>query len=280
MKIEKQRSRISGTVRWSTLIGGSALVYWGVRRGSWLGAAAAVAGSDLVVRGLTGDGHVHHILNVRMPGDRSLPYGRGIKLRRSVTINRPVAELYRFWRNFENLPRFMKHLESVRVLDERRSHWVAKAPAGTKVEWDAEITVERENEIIGWRSLEGADVDNAGSVRFEPARGGRGTVVRVQLQYNALAGEVGAAIAKLFGEEPEQQIAEDLTRFKQLMEVGEIPTTEGQPSGRPEDRERVLAARRRGQVLQRAETVEEASDESFPASDAPAWTTGGGGSGA
>jgi uncharacterized membrane protein len=118
------------------------------------------------------------------------------------------------------------------VTGEGRSHWVAKAPAGTTVEWDAEVYNEKENEMIAWRSLEGSQVDNAGSVHFTPAPGGRGTQVRVVLKYDPPAGVIGAAVARLFGESPAQQIDEDLRRFKQLMEAGEVATTTGQPSGR------------------------------------------------
>jgi uncharacterized membrane protein len=126
----------------------------------------------------------------------------------------------------------MKHLESVKVTGGDRSHWVAKGPAGTSVEWDAEVYNEKENELIAWRSLEGSQVDNAGSVHFESAAGGRGTIVRVVLKYDPPAGKLGAVVARLFGESPAQQIDEDLRRFKQLMETGETATTEGQPSGR------------------------------------------------
>jgi uncharacterized membrane protein len=155
-----------------------------------------------------------------------------IKVEKSITINRSPEELYQFWRNFETLPVFMTHLESVQIIDERRSHWVAKAPAGFKVEWDALIINEHPNQLIAWRSVEGSDVDNAGTVRFEKAHGGRGTLVRVKLDYNPPAGEMGAAIAKLFGEDPEKQVHMELHRFKQLMETGEIATTEGQSAGR------------------------------------------------
>jgi uncharacterized membrane protein len=156
--------------------------------------------------------------------------GGGIRVRKAITINRSPEDLYRFWRDFENLPRFMRHLESVRVLDDGRSHWVARGPGGSRVEWDAEITLDVANQLIAWRSLEG-DVDTAGSVRFERAPGGRGAVVRVDMQYRPPAGAMGALIARLFGEEPEQQVPEELRRFKQVMEAGEIPTTEGQPQG-------------------------------------------------
>jgi uncharacterized membrane protein len=148
--------------------------------------------------------------------------GGAVHAQKSIVINRPAEELYQFWHNFQNLPRFMKHLESVSVTDEKRSHWTAKAPAGTTVEWDAEITEDRPNEMIAWRSLEGSDVDNSGSVHFERAPGGRGTLVRVEIEYTPPGGIVGAAIAKLFGEEPEQQVGDDLRRFKQVMETGEV----------------------------------------------------------
>ncbi len=159
--------------------------------------------------------------------DRSSPVasvgrGQGVKVEESVTINRPVLEVYRFWRNFENLPRFMDHLESVTVIDDARSHWVAKGPAGTKVEWDAIIHNEVDDELIAWRSLPGAEVNNAGSVHFTPTPDGTGTDVRVVLSYEPPAGMVGVAVAKLLGEEPSKQVADDLRRFKQVMDSGDV----------------------------------------------------------
>jgi uncharacterized membrane protein len=145
----------------------------------------------------------------------------------SLIVNRAPEELYQYWHDFENLPRIMRHLESVRVTSERRSHWVAKAPAGTSVEWDAEITEDRPNELISWRSLEGSDVDNSGSVRFEPAPGNRGTIVRVEINYTPPMGALGSLVAKLFGEEPGQQAQEALRCFKQLMETGEVAVSDG-----------------------------------------------------
>jgi len=155
-----------------------------------------------------------------------------IRVAQSVTINRSPEEIYRFWRDLQNLPRFMKHLESVRWIEGGRSRWAAKAPAGTTVEWDAEITEDRPNELIAWRSLEGSDVDNVGSVRFQRAPGGRGSIVKVEMRYRPPAGVVGATVAKLLGKDPGGQIKDDLRRFKQIIEVGEIITTEGQPAGR------------------------------------------------
>jgi uncharacterized membrane protein len=170
----------------------------------------------------------------RGPGSRAargaLLYG--VPVEKSLIINRSPEECYRFWRSLENLPRFMQHLEAVQVIDEKRSHWIAKAPAGTKVEWDAEITEDRPNQMLAWRSLDGADVPNSGTVRFEPAPSERGAILRVSMQYDPPAGRLGATIAKLFGEEPQQQVNDDLRRFKQLLETGEIPTTAGQPTGR------------------------------------------------
>jgi uncharacterized membrane protein len=152
----------------------------------------------------------------------SVGRGQGVKVEESVTINRPVLEVYRFWRNFENLPRFMDHLESVTVIDDTRSHWVAKGPAGTKVEWDAIIHNEVADELIAWRSLPGAEVNNAGSVHFTPTPDGTGTDVRVVLSYEPPAGMVGVAVAKLLGEEPSKQVADDLRRFKQVMDSGDV----------------------------------------------------------
>jgi uncharacterized membrane protein len=137
-------------------------------------------------------------------------------------VGRPVEEVYAYWRDFENLPRFMRHLEVVRVIDDRRSHWVARAPAGKTVEWDAEITEDRPNELIAWHSLEGADVHNGGSVRFLRAPGGRGTEVRVEIEYVPPLGKLGSKIAMLWREEPGQQVQDDLRHFKQVMETGEI----------------------------------------------------------
>jgi uncharacterized membrane protein len=141
---------------------------------------------------------------------------------RSITIRRPPEEVYAFWRDFQNLPRFMDHLESVHLTGEGRSHWRARAPAGLSVEWDAETLVDRPNELIAWRSLPGSSVPNSGQVRFMEAPGHRGTEVQVELRYDPPGNKVGAALAKLFGEEPGQQVADDLRRFKQVLETGEV----------------------------------------------------------
>ncbi|HBB95007.1 MAG TPA: cyclase [Blastocatellia bacterium] len=159
---------------------------------------------------------------------------REVHIETSIAIDKSPEELYAFWRDFENLPLFMKNLESVIELDERKSHWMAKGVGAARVEWDAEIYNETENELIAWRSLENADVVNAGSVRFQKAPTGHGTYVRVTVNYNPPAGKLGATVAQLLGGEPTQLIKEDLRRLKQMMEVGEISTIDGQTSGRAE----------------------------------------------
>jgi len=145
-----------------------------------------------------------------------------IRTKRSVTVSRPVEEVYAFWRSFENFPRFMRHLESVTDLGNGRSRWVAKAPAGKEVQWEAEIVEDVPNERIAWRSVEGSDVYNAGTVSFQKAPGDRGTEVRVHLEYDPPFGKLGSKVAMLFREEPGQQVQDDLRHFKQVMEIGEI----------------------------------------------------------
>jgi hypothetical protein len=180
----------------------------------------------------------------------------------------------------------MKHLDSVSISGERRSHWIARGPAGTHIEWDAEITEDQPNQLIAWRSLAGADVANSGTVRFAPATGGRGTVVRVVLDYTPPAGALGAAAAKLFGEEPHQQVEGDLRRFKNIMEAGEIPTSSGQPEGKRSTIGAMLKPQQKPDTAKAFETElpkkpiqprkpqeQEASEESFPASDPPAWNS-------
>jgi uncharacterized membrane protein len=147
---------------------------------------------------------------------------RQIEVVVAITINRPRHEVYGFWHNFENFPRFMAHLESVERIDDRRSHWKAKAPAGAAVEWDAETTEDRPNELVAWRSLPDSEVPNSGQVRFRDAPGNRGTEVIVELKYQPPGGRIAALLAKLFGEEPSQQVKSDLRRLKQVMEIGEI----------------------------------------------------------
>jgi uncharacterized membrane protein len=229
------RVNVGHAERYASAAAGAALANWALRRRSreaWvLGALSAV----MWYRAATGRCPVYSAAGVSTADEtstrRALSGRRGVNVESAVTINRAVEELYGYWRNFENLPRIMHHLVSVEQIDSRRSRWTAKAPMGATVTWDAEIINEVPNKVIGWRSLEGSTVVSAGSVNFEPLPGDRGTVVRVKLQYEPPAGRLGSWFAWLFGEEPSVQVREDLRRFKQLMEAGEVPTTAGQPVG-------------------------------------------------
>ena len=221
--------------RMISAITGGAVALAGLKMRSVPGLLMAALGGGLVYRGVTGHCPAYEKLGKNTadsgPARPEDYFERGIHVEESMTVERTPWDLYSFWRNFENLAQFMKHVESVKVLDEKRSHWVVRAPAGTTVEWDAEIINDEPNALIAWRSLENANVDNAGSVRFVPGPEGRGTEVRVVLDYIPPAGRLGKWVAKLFGEEPSHQIHEDLRRFKRLMETGEVPTTDGQPVG-------------------------------------------------
>jgi uncharacterized membrane protein len=149
----------------------------------------------------------------------------------SLAINASPAECYSFWRGFENLPRFMEYLKSVRISGDRTSHWVADAPGNLRLEWDAETVEDVPNQRISWRSMPGSPIYNAGSVQFDAAAGNRGTIIRVQMDYDG-GPALAAPLAKLIGKDPEQLIYKDLRRFKQVIETGEVVRTEGQPAGR------------------------------------------------
>jgi len=212
-------------------VAGGAIAALGLRSRSLLGVCAAAFGGALIYRGVSGRCPAYSALGVdtahdKLRYDGAAPqdyFRRGIHVEESLHVGRSPWDLYQFWRNFQNLPRFMSHLESVRLLDDRRSRWLAKGPAGSRVEWDAEIINDEPNALIAWRSLANADVDNAGSVRFVPGPGGNGTEVKVVIDYIPPAGRIGSAIAHIFGEEPSIQIREDLQRVKQLMETGQVP---------------------------------------------------------
>lgn len=216
-------------------VGGGALAAYGLSRGDWLGVGLIGIGALLLQRGVRGHCEVYDALGVNTAEKEnmtSVKASSGVKVEKSFTINAPAEKLYAFWRKFENLPKFMLHLESVSEKDQTHSHWVAKAPLGTTVEWDAEVISDIPNNMISWRSTEGSQINNAGSVWFKQAPGGRGTTVKVNLNYEPPAGKLGAAIAWLSGEEPSVQVQEDLRRFKQLMETDENATIKGQSTGR------------------------------------------------
>ena len=216
---------ISDIERWTSIAAGAAMALYGMsgRRGS--GWALAAFGGLLIQRGASGHCHTYEAFGINTAGTtsdtrRALTGSKGVKVEERVIINRAREALYRFWHNLENLPRFMSHLESVERITETLSRWRAKGPAGTIVEWNAEIINDVPNELIAWRSIEGSDVVSAGSVHFEEARRGR-TLVRVRLQYSPPGGKLGAAVAKLLGRDAAAEIRKDLLRFKSLIESGD-----------------------------------------------------------
>jgi len=210
--------------RWASIAGGGALALYGLSRSSVAGALLAALGGGLLYRGLTGRCSMYAALGISTAPPHgpatSVPAGKGVKMQKSIQVNRPAMELYRFWRNLGNVPKFMRHIQSV-TTEGNWSRWVAHCPVGFNLQWDAEIINDKPPEVIAWRSLPGSQVDSAGSVHFQPASNGAGTRVTVILKYDPPAGRFGAALAELFGHHPEAQLEEDLRRFKQLMETSE-----------------------------------------------------------
>jgi uncharacterized membrane protein len=219
--------------RVASVIGGGTIAAYGLRRRDLGGLALAALGGSLLLRGATGHCAVYDRLGIdRVHARGEEPPSRAETLREArlvtvMAINRPAADLYAFWRHFENLPTFMSNLERVTVLDDRRSHWVAKAPFGASVEWDAEIVEDVPDRRIAWRSLSGADIANSGEVDFLRATGDRGTTVRVHIDYQPPGGRLALGLARMFGEAPDQRVREDVRRFKQLMETGEVISNAG-----------------------------------------------------
>jgi uncharacterized membrane protein len=225
---------VGETERWISVVLGGGLLALGLKQGIREGLMLTITGGALLYRGATGQCPLYKVagIDTSTGGPRpavSVPHGRGVKVENSVLINKPPEELYRYWREFENLPRFMDHLISVTTEGPQRSHWVVKSIANAEISWDAEIVNDIPNELIAWRTVGDSDVDHAGSVRFEGT--GRGTRVKVTMEYRPPTGKIGVGVAKLFGQEPRQMIESDLRRFKQLMESGEIISVEGQPHG-------------------------------------------------
>lgn len=218
-----QRIRnIGDTERMVSVAGGALLALLGLTRRSWTGMALAGAGGLLAYRGATGHSYVYQRIGVERPD-------APVEITQAVTINRRPEEAYAFWRNLENLPRFMRHLRSVEQQSETRSHWVAQAAMTNQMlEWDAEIVEDRPNELIRWRSLPDGAIQHSGEVRFAPAPGGRGTEVHVHMEYRP---RMGVALAALMYPFSKQMLKEEIRRLKHVLEAGEIPTTEGQPSG-------------------------------------------------
>ncbi|WP_435017661.1 SRPBCC family protein [Tundrisphaera sp. TA3] len=227
---------VADAERWASGIGGALLISAGLRRGSFPGLGMAILGGSLVYRAVTGHCQAYCALgiNTAKPGSHAEGHRvhNGRLVKHSVTIERPAADLYRAWQDVEQLPRFMVDVESVEKSGENRARWVTKGPMGETSTWETEVINDVPDHLIAWKTLPGAHVEHAGTVRFDPATGGRGTVVTLEVNYEAPLGAAGLAIARLIGKDPDASVREDLRRFKQLMEAGELATVEGQPSGR------------------------------------------------
>jgi uncharacterized membrane protein len=227
-------------------VSGSALLAYGIQRKDWLGALLGVVGAGLALRGTTGQCPAYKALDIDTSDESIFStlgekvgllgtkagnwFNQTVKVVKSVSINKSPEELYAFWRNFENLPIFMNHLEAVEKIDETHSKWTAKAPLGTEVTWTAEVIEDMPNQRISWASYDNSQIPNMGSVEFIPTVN-HGTEVKVTIKYEPPAGKLGAIAAYFLQEEPETQVTEDLRRFKRLMETGVIMKTEGQPKG-------------------------------------------------
>ena len=217
---------VGGFERVLSIIGGGTLTLYGLRR-SLTPLMLLLGGGALLYRGFTGHCPAYQVMGVNSA--RPDPE-HGVTLAATITVNKPAAEVYRFWHQVENHPRFMRHLESVVSTSEKRSHWVARGPLHMPLTWDAEWVEERENTLLSWRSLPGADVDNTGTVRFRELPNGRGTEVRLRVAYAPPGGVAGVALAKLFQTLTVWQLQEELRHCKQIIEAGEMPTIANQPA--------------------------------------------------
>jgi uncharacterized membrane protein len=213
----QSRKTLDSIQRWAPMIGGATLALLGLSRRSKSGLAVAAAGG--LVAYIATNSNANSLL------DRFVASA-------SVVVDASPKELYDFWMDLEHFPLFMRHLEAVTVTENGRSHWVARSPVGTRVEWDAQIITQRENETISWQSLPGSDIEIEGQVTFRALPQGRGTLVQVQIRYRPGTRNAGIQFAKLLGKDPSFLMRQDLRRLKALVETGEVPTTEGQSHGR------------------------------------------------
>ncbi len=233
VNVGKNERRISS-------VAGGALLYYGLKRGKPAGLLMALLGGELLYSSITGHNPIYAAMGVNTAKERlrqtaGVPHENGVKTEETVVINCPPNQLYKFWRNFENLAVLMPHIESIKNIDEKVSHWVVKGPHHTPLQWTCEVINDIENSLIAWRSLPGSDINQAGSILFENMPNNRGTKVTVAIRYIPPAGPVGQATVRLTGRDPLFQIAQSLRKFKQLMETGEIATTTGQPTGSPQE---------------------------------------------
>lgn len=235
-RVEPSYVNVGDIERWASAIGGTLLVVQGLRSRSLPGMALAVLGGGLIYRGVTGHCGAYQALKIDTAGkqrsDTDEHVHRGRLIKQVAVIERPARELYDYWRDVENAPRFMTDVQAVTKTGENRSHWVSGGPFGKTFEWDSEVFQDDPGRMFAWKTLPGADVPHAGMIKFEPNTGGRGTTVTVEINYEPPAGMLGVAVAKMIGQDPDAMTKENLRQFKQLMETGEIPTTSGQSSGR------------------------------------------------
>ncbi len=231
------RVNVSPMERWISAIGGGALAVYGLVRQDWGGAGIAILGAALVYRGATGHSAIYQGLNARQPQEQKLstnistiPGGKGIKVRRTVTVNRSAADLYNFWHDVEKTPLYTPTVETVTQTGERTSHWVAKTPTGQTNEWNSELLEDQPGTLISWHVHGKSLTGDAGKVSFKPATGNRGTEVTMELDYYQNPAQI--AVANITGKAAEVQVMETLRRFKEIMEAHEVPTIEGQPTGK------------------------------------------------
>jgi uncharacterized membrane protein len=223
-----QAINVGKTERTLSTLSGLAIIALAMRTRGWKGVALALVGANMLVRGSTGYCWIYKALGINTAvGSEgrqiAIPHEQGVRVERSIIIRRPLSEVYRFWRNLENLPRFMEMLDSVRVLNDGVSRWTVTGPAGVKLTWDAVVINEQQNKLLAWRSKEGAQVANSGTVTFRPTADGQGTILNLKMEYIPPAGQVGNAVAKLLGFDPAVQVPEDLTRLKQILESSVVP---------------------------------------------------------
>lgn len=276
-RMQSQRTNLAADERLGSMMIGGVMLAQALRSQAPLQGLMLAGAGYLLYRGATGNCMIYNSLGIETRAQTS-----AIRVRQYTTVNRPIEEVYTFWHDFANLPNFMYHLESVTLLGEGRSHWVTRAPLGKTVSWDAQVTDDRPNELIAWQSLPDSMVSTRGQVRFKSAPEGRGTEVAVLLDYDPPGGTLGAAVATLFGEGPAQQVQEDVRRFKQILEAGEVATIAGQPSGPRRGVSRVVQHITSTLHPEPAEhglqgyddRVDQEMMDSFPASDPPSWTTG------
>ncbi|MGI8991301.1 MAG: SRPBCC family protein [Bryobacteraceae bacterium] len=213
------RVNVGDAERWVSAAGGSALFIYGLRRRDPVGLFLAGLGAALFYSGASGHCHVSEAIGEGARQFRHDPGQAFLSVHKAVTIDKEPHEAFDYWRNPENLPTFMDHLQSVTASDGKRSHWVAKRPLGKAVEWDTEIVRETKNRLIEWRSVSGGDLESSGSVRFSKRENGRGTRVHYSFRYEPPANGVGVIVSKLFGTNPEKQVEQELHKFKKVVEA-------------------------------------------------------------